>query len=603
MSGAPKKDLGRYAVEILIALAVASLVFTPPFASAATGLLVLLLFGPLLLILRPRGPGLGREGIITLAAVAGLGVFALLFSLLAVNPLMSFVGKQGQHVGSAMWLAAAAALASVLLTARPGDVGRISRAVAIAGAVFAATALLDAAGVVESFRFSPEPAGVMESSISLGQVLVVAAGCGAGWALAARSSAQRLTAVGVLIVIAAGLAVADARSAIVAVVVAAVLIVPGVLLSRWKSALAPYVSWGIVGVLFGAMIVALVLFAPGLDSRAQEFAEITNDRSVIWSSAFASAAEVPVLGKGPEQFSAWVNWDSEPGVSLSKTGTYDPHNIWVYWLVAGGAIGVAAAFAASGLVFGRLWKIASSKKYARSVLALIGGVVAWGVSVMFGWVSPVALLLVALVVGALVGAQDLASETRSPASKATNLLAGVFVLVVAVTALGFWWTPMLAEYEWASAAAEGSLDPVPLADTAQRSEDPGAAAAAVAELTGMAAQNPEQATELFEIADQLEPILERNAVWHVDAALEGFYYRLARIALLDEGKWSDAVAYIEAGKKADPASGLWDYIATVSALQLGEDEAAQEHAEAALEYPLPEAVRTWCEQIVDGAAS
>ena len=119
----------------------------------------------------------------------------------------------------------------------------------------------------------------------------------------------------------------------------------------------------------------------------------------------------------------------------------------------------------------------------------------------------------------------------------------------------------------------------------------------------MAAQNPAQAAELFEIADQLEPILEQNAVWHVDAALEGFYYRLARIALFGEGEWSDAVAYVEAGKKADPASGLWDYVATVSALQLGEDEAAQEHAEAALEYPLPEAVQVWCEQIADGAAS
>ncbi len=601
MSDVQKDFLGRYSLEILVIVTVLAIAVTPVLASAAAGLVALLLFGPFLLLLRPKGLGFGREGFIVAASVAGLAVAALLFTFSAVSPSASFLGRQGQHTGSLLWLAAAAVLVAVLMTARPGDVGRMSRVLTVAGAVLALSAVLDATGLFPVSRFSPEPAGMMESSISLGQVLVVSVGCGIGWALAARSLRERVFAMGALAIIAAGLAVSQAHSAMLALVLAAVVVGASASIARRWTALTPYMGWLTAGTALVLLGVASLLLMPGT-GRAQEFARLTNDRSVIWSSAFASAADAPLLGKGPEQFSAWVSWDSEPAVSLSKTGTYDPHNILIYWLMAGGIVGLAALAAVGGVVLGRLWVVAQERELALGILSLIGAVLAWGMTVMFGWMSPVALLFVALVVGTLLSSHDAGKERRKPlTSKCANLFAGALVVSVAVLAALSCWRPLASEYRWASLATQETMDIQERVRLSKESADPGMAAGTVGDLVASAAGDPSQAEDLIATASELEPILEHDAVWHVDAAYEGFQLAFARIVLLGEGEWEDADRYIEAGKKADPASGLWDYVGAASALQIDEEEAARQHAASALDHPLPDDVRAWCEWVATGA--
>lgn len=591
--------LDRHAFEILLALVLVALAWVPPFGTAAVGLAALLLLGPLLVVLRAKGPfELSGSATIALASVVAVAAYAVAASLTAVNPLVSFIGKQGQHAGSMLWLGAASTFAAVLSRPRAGDAGRVARAVAVAGALLAASAVADVVGLLESFRFSPEPAGIMESSVSLGQVLVVASGAALAWALSAKARLQRLAALAVFTVIAGGLIASGARAAWVGLAVGAAAVGLTALAGRRFPAAGRVAAVATGAALAIGVLVAWQLFAPSALGRASEFAEATNDRSVIWASAFAGSDQDLWTGAGPEQFSAWLSWDSDPGVSLDITSTYDPHNLAVYWLHAGGIVGLGLAVGAAVLVLARMWGVATRQAYRLGIIALIGGVYAWGASVMFTWVNAVALLLVAMIAGVLLGARTGPSHADSGRPGATAVLTVAFVVLVAVVSIAIWWTPLMGELEWLQATKAGPASSAEEVRIAQRSGYPSAAAIAVQALSREANAEPERAERLLRQAEPLEEIIERDSVWHVDAALAGIEIETARVTLLERGGWQDMERYIAAGKRADPATGLWDYIGAVQAERLGEDGAMREHAREALAFPLPDPVRSWCEKRV-----
>ena len=330
---------------------------------------------------------------------------------------------------------------------------------------------------------------------------------------------------------------------------------------------------------------------------AQDLAEITNERSVIWTSAFASAADSPLLGSGLEQFSAWAHWDSDPGVSLQKVATYDPHNILLYWLLGGGVIGLSLALGAVALVIERMIAVMKHRP-SMAMMVLSAGLIAWGITLMTAWISPLAALFAVVLFAALVGADDHARAGEKPSgllgigTTLTAFVAAIFVLAV-------WWTPLQTEFAWAGEVSGGITDPTRAAEIAIESDGPFLASVAIEALLDEAQVYPELIESNFAKVSEMEPIIEADAEWNVDAAYVGFSSAVARHVALGEDTWENASRHIDKGKKADPASGLWDYVAAEYALRFGMSDAAAEYAEAALAYPLPSEVRGYLTEIAD----
>jgi hypothetical protein len=201
-----------------------------------------------------------------------------------------------------------------------------------------------------------------------------------------------------------------------------------------------------------------------------------------------------------------------------------------------------------------------------------------------------------VVFASLLSASDRGASAPIPS---TGLRQGA-AAVAAVAAIGLvvaWAPGLVDEWAWAQESSSGSVDAVAIAELAEASGDPSVAAAAVGMLVQEAEQNPDLASSNVELAQGLEPILESAAPWHVDAAYAGMALHVTMLGALEQGSWDDVDAYIQAGKLADPTSGLWDYVAAAQAERLGETERASEYAAQALEYPLPEAVRFYLEEL------
>jgi len=572
----------REVVGVAVGFSVLAIAFSPRNAAALTALLCGGLWPVLLVGLRMselRRPG--RALTVALSLCTASVVLMLARSSLAADMRVSLVGALGQHAGALTWLVALLVLLAAVVTARPGDVGRTARAMALVGGVLAVAATLDRIGAFAVVRFSPEPSGFMENSGSLAQLLVVSACAAAAWMLAARTRAEKGAAAACLAACLCGLIVAQTSGAWVGLLVGISTGAVVLVLAR-SGRLRPAVMAGVlVGILMLSVIAISWMLADGVSPGIeQRLAVAANDRFTIWTSALGQIKQAPVLGSGAEQFSAWVNWDVEPGPQLSKTGTYDTHNLALYWLVSVGIVGALLAACAAGAMAARLFA-AVVRRPQPAVVALVAGCVAWVGAVMFVWISPLALFAVALFAGQLSvgGEPDPGSRIRlRPAVPLVIALCGVVA-----SGMIFAWGAS-AEYRWADMVDRGTVNPLLLRQLAVSTGDPSLAVEALEsalEATGSDTQGAEQ-----HIA-ALEPILARAASWHVDAAFGRFVIESMRAAPRSVTSWRGVEAGLAAGRSADPTSGLWDSAGALQAAGLGLDEYAQELSLRASEFILP----------------
>jgi O-antigen ligase len=579
-------SLDREAIGLAVGLMVVALIVTPRNASALTSLIALVVAPVLIAGLRVR-PTSAPDTLAHWTLVV-LGVSAAILAAAcgtAADPRVSYFGMVGQHSGGLMWLAAVALMAAVVVFARPGDPGRIARAVGLTGAALAVSAMLDAAGMFRTARFSGAASGLLENSISLAQVLVVALGCAVAWALSTKGGRSRAVAWSCVALVTVGLALTSSRAAWVAVAVAFAFA------ARKRGA----ASWALAAACAGLVAVGLAgawLVAGQAGARATDWlAALSNQRATIWTSAFAQARTHLLLGQGPEQFSAWAAWSSTPGVDLSKTGTYDPHNVALYWLLGAGIPGLAALLAATFAGTRAVFVTLVAREHHQGLTAMAAGVGGLGVALMFAWTSPMAALVAAVVVGALLGAAPRGPEAPAPMRRYALVVVVLFVAALAALAGPTSWRVARAEYAWARAVGEGTAYAAEAA--ALDTGDPTFAALAVKRRLDEAQAGPAEARAALRGTEGLERALERAAMWHIDAAFELRGLSVARSLLLEEKDWAGIEAALEMGKHADPASGLWDYVGAVEARSLDEPAAAAEHAEAALAYPQSEPVRAW----------
>lgn len=590
--------LDRETVAVLLAVTVLAVAILPSNAAALTAWIACMLWGVGVAAIRFGRPVAAASQATPILIAGGLGVaLAILSSITAINPRVSLLGSIGQHTGSLFWLAVFAVFLVLVYRSRAGDLGRTVRSVTIAGAVIGVSALFDATGILGAAAFSAEPSGVMENSLSLAQVLVVALACAVSWALA-RKGTERVVAVGSGVIVLTGLAIADSRAAWLGAIVGTAVVL-GALLARRRSLLVPGIWSAVVVVLLLAGLVGgWWMLRDGVNTTFEQSIErVSTDRTTIWRSAYAQAEQAPLLGSGSEQFSAWVTWDSEPGVSLSKTGTYDPHNIYLWWLLAAGIPGLTVSLALTWFVLQRLFALMAEESHPVAVFPVIGGIVAWGTTLLLGWTSPLAALMVAALLAVLV------SKPAPAQSQVDRSDRWPFVLLAAMGALAvaglvFLWSDFVAEYRWARAVDSGTATETLLLDLAASSNDPAFAALAGPSVSAQLMTGGPVPPAMERVAQTLE----RDSAWHADAAFERVQVAFARAqgVGVDDEMMAELEEALAAARRADPTSGLWDYIAAVQYATIGLSEESRSSAERALDSDLPASVRGFLEGIAAG---
>jgi len=539
-------------------------------------------------VFRARSARVPSNQTVLVLALCGLPVALLgITSALAVNPRVALLGAVGQHVGAATWLIAFLLLVVTALVARPTDLGDVARAGAGLGVLVSVAAVLDWVGLLSGARFSAEASGVMENSIALGQLLVLSLACSFAWLVSTRIRAQRVVAGAATVIVLAGLLVADSAAAWIGVTLGA----SACALVWWaarRGSVRPFGVAAVAAILIIVAIPSLWLALPdGADVEAWlRIANLTNDRSVIWTSALKQITQAPIAGSGAEHFSAWVVWSSRPGVDLQQTATYDPHNIVLWWLLSAGILGALAAIGAAAALLWSLLDRARQNPRAPVFAALVGGAVGWAVSVMFGWINPLALAMLALLVGAALGATGTAEggAQRFPVARVVVIAGGVLAVGVVLLLAVF---GASAEIRWARGVDRGDLDGRALQAAFAQTEDPTYAAL----LAGSGATAGQ--------VEGVDRVIRRDSVWHVDAALARVALAGDAVVTAGDSAATDALAEaVLSARMADPASGLWGYVAAVYSEGSGDADRAAGYAEAALAFPMPPDIAAYLEGLL-----
>jgi hypothetical protein len=593
--------LDREAIAVVLGVALLALLVTPRNASPLTSLGLLIAAPAAIALLRVRPVSSPDSRTWRTLGILAASVFVLCVGcVFAADPRVSYFGMVGQHSGGLMWLGLVLLAAVLVVFARPGDPGRVARAVALVGATLSVAAMIDAAGLMTSARFSTAAAGLLENSTSLAQVLVVALGCAVAWALCARGRARPI-AWGCVAIVVSGPVMTSSRAAWVGIVLASTLAWAATVAAR-RLNVAPWALASLFsGLVILGLIVAWIVAGQSGDGATNWLVAVANQRSTIWTSAFAQARSHLAIGVGPEQFSAWATWSSRPGIDLTKTATYDPHNLALGWLLGAGIPGLAALIAAAFAGTRALYAVLDMRGHHRGLVAMAAGVGGLGVALMFAWTAPLAGLLAAIVTGTLLGAGVRQADVTASLSR--YAVAAVAVATVAMIALSGPTSlrASAAEYAWARVAGQGVPDAT-IEAAAVETGDPTLAVLAVMQRLQSAQAAGEEATarSVLEDTASLESVLERAAPWNVDAAFELQDLAATRWGLLGAKEWPRVQTALKAGKAADPTSGLWDYVGAVRASAMGEPAAALQHAKAALGYPQTEPVRAWLQGVSGG---
>lgn len=506
--------------------------------------------------------------LVTLMPSAVLGASALL----SENPRVSLLGLAGQHNGWLMWVIAWAFFTLFLFAPGTGATRSLPPLIAVFGGVSGLVALLQRARILESSAlFSAEPAGVFESSVALGQVCVLAVFCAAAWARDPKTSpAGRVLAVTSGLASAVGLLTASASAAIAGLAVALTLYA----VTRAVTRTHPVRAFVTGSLSFAALSFVTTITLATIPATTGVFAaadRILNNRPTLWKSAWEQFLQYVWLGAGPEQYSAWASWDVTRVGALRVQAAFDPHSTLMSVLTAGGIAALVALLAALAAVAARLLS-SSDESLPEGQLILLAGTAGWAFSTSAAWSDPLSAFFAAAILGSVLGVRS-RTASDAPPGRAMRAAAAAMVAAMglcAVAGLVFTARPMLAEMDWAQ-VRDGIVEyyePEP-------APDPTFA------LTRAYGVPP---------GGQLDILVPHSddASWHVDVAFSLAEARfLAAAGDLDDEEWEDITAMLDAGRTADPASSLWDFVGYLVASESGREEQALTLARRAVSMGLP----------------
>jgi O-antigen ligase len=583
MSSSSRESLARFEPWIPSALLAAvwfGSAFVSPTAGAMAGLWAAsVALVPLGIWAALRGRLPGDRSLMVLGAGTLCAAWAIVSAAASTTPNVGLIGAVGQHSGAALWVVALGWFAVCLFAGGPTSLRRTTQTAAALGTATAVWLLLDAARVIPAgLRYSPEAAGLFESSISAGGLLALTIGCAAAAALLARRSESKAAwwlAAGIQ---AAALVVSGARGALAGVVVSAVVATAWILASRHRR---PLVVWAAsIGVLVAG---AAALVVPAVLQGGDVATTLLSGRPIIWKSAVLKALAHPVTGTGPDQFSTILVWQPLSGAGIQIQGAYDPHNLFLYWLTETGVVGLALTVITIGLAIWVLWRAVRRSGPAAAVIAIAAALAAFAFSELTAWFHPLSLIIATALGGCAFAAFDPRSADERPeAVLAVRLAAGALAVVGAAAAVGMA-QPAALELQWAAAqtAQAASETPAVILTAPARWRDPVYAATAAASLIASTGPQPTVAGR-WNGAVALMKGYRPETRWHVDLTLTDI--EVVQTQELQTGRDMTA-AFEEAvarGYVADPSTALWDYVAATWFDSRDRAELAKRYAARAL---------------------
>lgn len=536
------------------------------------------------------GRSVAREAAWMLLAACA---FFVLRGMNAASPAVSLLGTLSQHNGAALWLAATCWFVAASRLANRGSLRWSIVSVSIVGAAYTAAAVVEVltSGAQRSWGSA---AGVFENSASLGQFLALAVLSSAAWGLLASTRVSRALAGACGAVSLAGLALSQSRAGLLGVAAGLAVALAALALSRVRSGRETF-ALALPAMALAFTTLAVAASSGSLGARARLLVDVIGTgRDAIWRSALAAFRESPLVGRGLEQFSAWVSW-SYIGGRLAYNATYDPHNALLAVAVGGGAIGLALALTACVTVLASLADALARSGRSRAIAFAIGAAVAVPASGLVTWFSPIAVVATALIAGSIIGATD-PQPSLPPIDEPlqARLSAGSIIpLVVSATALviaAYTVAGVRAETSYALENRAGELTPASLESFTRNWPDPAFASMALNGYLDRGAEGSDAATALAKR-------WYRASTWHVDLAL-GSEVAAGRALATSTTPAPEALsAVVEDARRADPASGIWDFVAAMDLERLGDHARARSYAQRALRFDLNPEARSLAEQI------
>lgn len=478
-------------------------------------------------------------------AALGLGLAALLLgAVLSAAPGVSIFGAVGQHNGWLLWAAAALWFAVGTQTGRGRPFRALIWSVTILGGVVALSALLDALGLIRTVRYSTEVAGLLESSVSLGQMMVLGIGAAVACALSERRTGWRSAAWAIAAVETAALGISSARGAQLVVIAGALVA------ALWMSGdrLRPVtrrVAWVIVVIGLGAAVCAVGVIAYlGPTGAPAALSTALNVRPTIWHAAWVHIPEHLLIGAGPDQFSAVFDASISSGYLQWQTSS-SPHNVLLDWMLGGGLVALlgmlgALGFAGRGIVV----KLRDTARPLRVLGVALG---AWAVSLLASWTDPLSAIVAAVLAGAILAGDGMPSATLRWRWTAASAV----IVVVASITLVFGAQLWDLERQWWDARNTGKGELGDLTDRWQRWPDPAYGGDALtAALSGL----PSTASAAGPLAGEAL----RRMPWDANAALVSMEIAATLDRVQPTVSHPGVTEAIDAGRAADPASPIWD---------------------------------------------
>ncbi|MDP2401426.1 MAG: O-antigen ligase family protein, partial [Actinomycetota bacterium] len=513
-----------------------------------------------------------------------LAVWLVVRSLFALNPAVSFVGVISQHSGSAMWLLGCGWFALSALLCDRRSLRLSIGVVSVAGALFAAMGIVEAA--TTGGRAWGSAAGPFENSLSLGTFLAIALLTAVAWSVSSRSAGVRLAGVACAALCAAGILAADSRTGMIGVAAGAVVatilhLAPrGNRTRRVLSISLPLAAIVLAGVLAAAA--SGVLGAGGSDLVRT----MGTDRDAIWRSAVSQIAASPLIGSGPEQFSAWIRWTFD-GADIDFNGTYDPHSAILGLALGGGLVAVLLWLLAAGTLVAAQIDVCRRAGRARAPALLAALPAVLITSALFSWLTPAAFFTVAALTGALLGAGSTAASASAPVrlERLTRPLAMALAVSCAITGA----VSLGAFGPERDYLRKETLSSETYAEMYRSWPEPAFASTSLkVALEEGAARSPADFPDSW----------QADTRWHVDLALRGVFVS-AQALNGDSESWKRFESAIERGIEADPASGLWATLASAQAHRLGRDTDTTRWTEKARGHRLDPATRGYLDDLAN----
>jgi O-antigen ligase len=536
------------------------------------------------------GPPVARDAAWTLVAASA---FFVARGAMTTSPAVSLLGTLSQHNGAALWVAAACWFVAASRLATRETLRRTIVLISIAGAAYTAATGLEVltSGAQRSWGSA---AGVFENSSSLGQFLALAVLASVAWGFLARTRVSRALAGACGAVSLAGLALSQSRAGLLGVVAGLAVALAALALSRARFGRETF-SLALPASALSLTTLAVAASSGSLGARARSLVGVVGtERDVIWRSALAAFRESPLVGRGLEQFSAWVSW-SYSGGRLAYNATYDPHNALLAVAVGGGAIGLALALTACVTLLASLADALARSGRSRAIAFAIGAAVAAPASGLVTWFSPVAVVAASLIAGSVIGATDPQSPPTAEVEALrmqprTSALLPLAALALAAALAAYTLPGIIAETRYAIETRAGRITPESLEALSSEWPDPAYASMALNGFLDRGAEGTDAATALAKR-------WRRASTWHVDLALGSEVLAGRALATSMTPAPEAFSAAVEDARRADPASGIWDFVAAVDLERLGDHARARAYAKRALRFDLNPEARSLAEQI------